>query len=107
MIMPHSTGHVIARDGCLLRVDIMAGRWVASRFNPNLVITHQVLGSDEAVHRQIKQWLSAPSSPEVPHMSRSHGWPSGVSPLTGRKPRDVARVVENANAAIRFAEESR
>ena len=25
MIMPHSTGHVIARDGCLLRVDIMAG----------------------------------------------------------------------------------
>ena len=57
MIMPHSTGHVIARDGCLLRVDIMAGRWVASRFNPNLVITQQVLGTDDAVHRQIKQWL--------------------------------------------------
>jgi hypothetical protein len=107
MIMPHSTGHVIARDGCLLRVDIMAGRWVASRFNPNLVITQQVLGSDEAVHRQITQWLSAPSSPEVPHMSRSRGWPCGVSPLAGRKPRDVARAVENANAAIRFAEESR
>ena len=62
MIMPHSTGHVIARDGCLLRVDIMAGRWVASRFNPNLVITHEVRGSDDAVHRQIKQWLSAPAS---------------------------------------------
>jgi hypothetical protein len=107
MIMPHSTGHVIARDGCLLRVDIMAGRWIASRFNANLVITQQVLGSDEAVHRQITQWLSAPSSPEVPHMSRSRGWAPGVSPLTGRKPRDVARAVENANAAVRFAEESR
>ena len=57
MIMPHSTGHVIARDGCLLRADIMAGRWVASRFNPNLVITQEVRGTDDAVHRQIKQWL--------------------------------------------------
>lgn len=65
MIMPHSTGHVIARDGCLLRVDIMAGRWVASRFDSNLVITQEVRGSDDAVHRQIKQWLSVPSSPEV------------------------------------------
>ena len=57
MIMPHATGHVIARDGCLLRVDIMAGRWVASRFSTNLVVTQQVLGTDDAVHRQIKQWL--------------------------------------------------
>jgi hypothetical protein len=107
MIMPHSTGHVIARDGYLLRVDIMAGRWVASRFNPNLVITQQILGSDEAVHRQIKQWLSAPSSHEVSHISRSRGWPPGVTPLAGRKPRDVARAIENANVAVRFAEESR
>ena len=57
MIMPNATGHVFASDGCLLRVDIMAGRWVASRFTPNLVITHQVVGSDDAVHREIKQWL--------------------------------------------------
>jgi hypothetical protein len=57
MIMPHATGHVITRDGCLLRVDIMAGRWVASRFSTNLVVTQQVLGTDDAVHRQIKQWL--------------------------------------------------
>jgi hypothetical protein len=35
----------------------MAGRWVASRFTPNLVITHEVVGSDDAVHRQIKRWL--------------------------------------------------
>ena len=57
MIMPHATGHEITGDGCLLRVDIMAGRWVATRFAPNRVITQQVLGTDDAVHRQIKQWL--------------------------------------------------
>jgi hypothetical protein len=73
MIMPQSTGHVIARDGCLLRVDIMAGRWVASRFNPNLVITQEVRGTDGAVHRQIKQWLSAPTRSEVRHMTRPCG----------------------------------
>ena len=57
MIMPHATGHAFARDGSLLRVDIMSGRWVATRFASNLVITQQVLGTDDAVHRQIKQWL--------------------------------------------------
>lgn len=57
MIMSHATGHVIARDGCLLRVDVISGRWVATRFAPNRVITQQVLGTDDAVHRQIKQWL--------------------------------------------------
>jgi hypothetical protein len=57
MIMSHATGHATARDGCLLRVDIISGRWVATRFAPNLVITQQVLGTDDAVHRQIKQWL--------------------------------------------------
>ena len=57
MIMSHATGHAIARDGCLLRVDVISGRWVATRFAPNRVITQQVLGTDDAVHRQIKQWL--------------------------------------------------
>ena len=57
MIMSHATGHAIARDGCLLRVDVISGRWVASRFSTNLVVTQQVLGTDDAVHRQIKQWL--------------------------------------------------
>ena len=57
MIMSHATGHATARDGCLLRVDIISGRWVATRFAPKLVITQQVLGTDDAVHRQIKQWL--------------------------------------------------
>ena len=73
MIMPHSTGHVIARDGCLLRVDIMAGRWVASRFNPNSVITQEIRGTDDAVHRQITQWLSAPATSELRHVTRSRG----------------------------------
>jgi len=73
MIMPHSTGHVIARDGCVLRVDVMGGRWVASRFNPNLVITQEVRGTDDAVHRQIKRWLSAPARSEVRHVTRSGG----------------------------------
>jgi hypothetical protein len=57
MIMSHATGHAIARDGCLLRVDVISGGWVATRFAPNRVITQQVLGTDDAVHRQIKQWL--------------------------------------------------
>jgi hypothetical protein len=57
MIMSHATGHAIARDGCLLRVDVISGRWVASRFSTNLFVTQQVLGTDDAVHRQIKQWL--------------------------------------------------
>jgi hypothetical protein len=92
MIMPHSTGHVIARDGCLLRVDIMAGRWVASRLNPNLVITHQVLGSDEAVHRQIKQWLSAPSRSEAAPASRSRGCPLDHRPHQAKAAK-IARVV--------------
>jgi hypothetical protein len=56
MIMPHATGHVIARDGCVLRVDVMAGRWVASRYAPKLYVTQRVIGTDDAVHRQIMQW---------------------------------------------------
>jgi hypothetical protein len=37
MITPHATGHVIARDRCLLRVDVMADRWVARRYAPVLL----------------------------------------------------------------------
>ena len=80
MITPHSTGHVIGRDGCLMRVDIMAGRWVASRFNPNLVITQEVRGSDDTVHRQIKRWLSAPAGSEVQHMTRPRGSSWAIAP---------------------------
>ena len=57
MIALHATGHAFAPDGHLLRVDMMAGRWVATRFAPNLVIKQEVFGTDEAVHRQISRWL--------------------------------------------------
>jgi hypothetical protein len=56
MIMPRQTGHAIARDGSLLRVDVMAGKWVATRYAPNLVITERVVGSAESVHYQIARW---------------------------------------------------
>jgi hypothetical protein len=58
MITLHATGHTFASDGHLLRVDMMAGRWVATRFAPNLAIKQQVFGTDEAVHQQISHWLS-------------------------------------------------
>jgi hypothetical protein len=56
MIMPNATGHVFASDGCLLRVDVIAGRWVASRYASNLVVTQRVIGTNDEVYRQIKQW---------------------------------------------------
>ena len=37
----------------------------------------------------------------------SHVVAPELSPVTGREPRNVAWAFENANAAIRFAEESR
>jgi hypothetical protein len=56
MIRPHQTGHITARDGSLLRVDVMSGSWVATRYAPNLVVTHRVVGTDESVHDQVRQW---------------------------------------------------
>lgn len=58
MIMPHSTGHVFAPNGCLLRVDVIAGRWVASMFAPNNVVAQQIVGTEEHVHQQITRWLT-------------------------------------------------
>ena len=56
MIMPNATGHVVASDGRLLRVDVIAGRWVASRYPSNLVVTQRVEGTNDQVYRQIKRW---------------------------------------------------
>lgn len=39
--------------GCLLRVDIIAGQWVASRYGPNLVVTQRVIGTNDEVYRQV------------------------------------------------------
>jgi hypothetical protein len=58
MIALHATGHAFAPDGHLLRVDTMAGRWVATRFAPNLAIKQRVFGTDETVHQQISHWLA-------------------------------------------------
>ena len=56
MVMPNSTGHVFASDGCLLRVDIIAGQWVGSRYGPNRVVKQRVIGTNDEVYRQIKKW---------------------------------------------------
>jgi hypothetical protein len=56
MIMPNATGHVLASDGRLLRVDVIAGQWVASRYGSNLVVTQRVIGTSDQVYRQIKRW---------------------------------------------------
>jgi hypothetical protein len=58
MIAVHGTGHAFASDGHLLRVDVMGGRWVATRFSPNLVIKQEVFGTNDTVHQQISRWLS-------------------------------------------------
>ena len=59
MIAPHRTGHAFAVNGDLLRVDLVRGRWVASRFAPNHVLKHEVFGTKEFVHQQFTRWLSA------------------------------------------------
>jgi hypothetical protein len=58
MISPHATGHAITEDGSVLRVDMVAGQWVATRFTPNLAVTHRVVGTAEAVYQQIVRWSS-------------------------------------------------
>jgi hypothetical protein len=34
----------------------MADRWVASRYASNLVVRQRVVGDNDEVYRQIKQW---------------------------------------------------
>jgi hypothetical protein len=52
------TGHSYAANGHLLRVDVICGRWVATRFASNLVVTQQVFGTNHSVHEQIALWSS-------------------------------------------------
>jgi hypothetical protein len=61
MILPHATGHVFAPNGHLLRVDLIAGQWVASRISPDHVVVQQTIGSVEHVHQQVARWLAQPS----------------------------------------------
>jgi hypothetical protein len=54
---PHATGHEWAKDGTLLRVDCERGiGWIATRYDLNLRVIEQVIGSDEEVHRAAMQW---------------------------------------------------
>jgi hypothetical protein len=71
MITPHTTGHAIARDGSLLRVDVMAGRWAATKYTANLVVAHRVVGTAEYVHQQIGQWCELPENAEHPLGARA------------------------------------
>ena len=56
MIGSRKTGHVLARDGALLRIDIMAGQWVATRYTSDLVMADRLVGTEESVHQQIARW---------------------------------------------------
>jgi hypothetical protein len=53
---PHTTGHWHLDNGWLVRVDLMAGRWCASRLTPWLSVHDQFFGSDEQVHTVALAW---------------------------------------------------
>jgi hypothetical protein len=55
-ILPHHTGHEVAHDGRLLRVDRVGTRWVATRYGPDLRVQDEYYGSDEAVHTLVEHW---------------------------------------------------
>jgi hypothetical protein len=56
-VSPHWTGHATARDGRLLRIDPAAGgRWVATRYNPDLTIHDVFYGSEGEVHAVVAHW---------------------------------------------------
>jgi hypothetical protein len=56
-IAPHATGHELARDRTLLRVDCERGvGWVATHYDLSLRVIQQLRGSDEEVHRVAAWW---------------------------------------------------
>jgi hypothetical protein len=50
------TGHVVARDGRLLRVDMVGNRWVATRFDPGLAVHDVFYGSEQQVRAVVEHW---------------------------------------------------
>ena len=57
VIGPHGTGHLVARDGRLLRVDQAgAGRWVATRYTPGLAVHDVFYGNEQEVRAVVAQW---------------------------------------------------
>lgn len=59
MILPHHTGHAWTPTGELVRADLICGRWVAARFAADMHVAQQVIGTDEAVHALIAEWISS------------------------------------------------
>jgi hypothetical protein len=53
MIMPHATGHVIARDGCLLRVDVSRADGLRADTHPTS-LSHN--GSSAPTTRCTDKW---------------------------------------------------
>lgn len=53
---PHTTGHWRLPDGWLVRVDVICGRWCASRFSPDVQCHDEVYGADEFVHEIARNW---------------------------------------------------
>jgi hypothetical protein len=53
---PHHSGHAVARDGRLLRVDQVGSRWVATRYNPDLSSHDVFYGTDDQVHEMMEHW---------------------------------------------------
>jgi hypothetical protein len=45
--MPHARIHVIACEGCLSDIDVIAGRWIASSYAPNSAVRLPVIGTDD------------------------------------------------------------
>jgi hypothetical protein len=58
LVSPHHTGHAIARDGRLLRIDQVGSRWVATRYNPDLMPHDVFNGTDAEVHAMMAHWLA-------------------------------------------------
>jgi hypothetical protein len=57
MSIPRSgTGHVRAKDGMLLRVDIVCGRWVATHFDSQMQIVDEFVGTCEQAHSKAEAW---------------------------------------------------
>jgi hypothetical protein len=57
MITPHQTGHIVARDGSLLRFDVTEAAGFATRYTPSLLVTQRVVDTDGAAHRQVARWF--------------------------------------------------
>jgi hypothetical protein len=59
MILPRATAQVVAQDGAVVRVDVIAGRWVTTRQTPTLIVTQRIFSTDDSV-RQTNIYVPPP-----------------------------------------------